>query len=89
MCGDGKKGTARAATTVNTKPGDGCSATCHEEPGFKCIVEGAPCVKIVACGDGIIQPPEVCDDGNTKPGDGLRRHLSPRAGFTCTTPGQA
>jgi fibro-slime domain-containing protein len=88
MCGDGKRVDSEGCDDGNTMSGDGCSSTCHEESGFKCLVAGAPCVKIIACGDGTIQPPEVCDDGNTRPGDGCDGTCRPEPGFTCTTPGQ-
>jgi fibro-slime domain-containing protein len=88
MCGDGHKDTGEVCDDGNTTSGDGCSTTCQQEPGFKCIVEGAPCLKVVACGDGIIQAPEVCDDGNTRPGDGCDGACHPEPNFTCPTPGQ-
>jgi fibro-slime domain-containing protein len=88
VCGDGKITNSEGCDDGNTAPGDGCSATCQEEPGFKCMVAGAPCVKLIACGDGIIQAPEVCDDGNTRPGDGCNGTCRPEPGFQCGTPGQ-
>ena len=88
VCGDTHKDTGEGCDDGNTTSGDGCSATCQEEPGFKCIVPGSPCLKVVACGDGVLQAPEVCDDGNTRPGDGCDGTCHPEPGFTCTTPGQ-
>jgi fibro-slime domain-containing protein len=88
MCGDGHKDDGETCDDGNTMPGDGCSASCQEEPGFKCIIPGLSCLKVVACGDGTVQPPEVCDDGNTRPGDGCDGTCHPEPGFTCTTPGQ-
>jgi len=35
MCGDGKKADSEGCDDGNTKPGDGCSATCHEETGLQ------------------------------------------------------
>jgi len=39
----------------NTTPGDGCDASCQNEP---------------QCGNGSVEGDEQCDDGNTTPGDG-------------------
>ena len=88
ICGDGKVTDNEQCDDGNTAPGDGCSADCQEEPGFKCIVMGAPCLKIVYCGDGVVQPPEVCDDGNSKGGDGCDGTCHPEPNFNCPTPGQ-
>jgi len=39
----------------NTTPGDGCDASCQNEP---------------QCGNGSVEGDEECDDGNSTPGDG-------------------
>jgi fibro-slime domain-containing protein len=86
-CGDGKVTGIEVCDDGNAISGDGCSATCQIEPGYKCIANDA-CLKIVYCGDGVVQQPEVCDDGAAKPGDGCDGTCHPEPGFRCTTPGQ-
>jgi fibro-slime domain-containing protein len=88
VCGDGKVTDSEQCDDGNAAAGDGCSADCQEEPGFKCIVQGSPCLQLVYCGDGIVQPPEVCDDGNSKGGDGCDGTCHPEPNFQCPTPGQ-
>jgi fibro-slime domain-containing protein len=88
MCGDGKVTEDEDCDDGNTASGDGCSAACKAEPGFKCMVPGAPCVPLIACGNGAIEGKEACDDGNTMPGDGCSGTCQPEPGFKCTTPGQ-
>jgi fibro-slime domain-containing protein len=89
VCGDGQISGSEGCDDGNNMPGDGCSASCQEESGFKCLVKGAPCVKLLYCGDGIIKSPEVCDDGNSKGGDGCSGTCQLEPNFTCPTPGQA
>jgi fibro-slime domain-containing protein len=87
-CGDGEVKGIEACDDGNAASGDGCSASCQVEPGYKCIVDNAPCLKIMYCGDSAVQAPEVCDDGNSKPGDGCDGTCHPEPGFSCPTPGQ-
>ena len=51
-CGDGDINAAAGeeCDDGNTTPGDGCDASCQDEP---------------ICGDTDVESPEVCDDGNT------------------------
>ncbi len=88
VCGDGKITDNEQCDDGNTVSGDGCSADCQIEQGFRCILPNEPCLQVVYCGDGIVQPPEVCDDGNSKAGDGCDGTCHPEPGFTCPTPGQ-
>jgi len=88
VCGDGMVTDAEACDDGNSAPGDGCSAACQVETGYKCLKPGAPCVLTAYCGDGAIQGKEICDDGNSKGGDGCDGNCQPEPGFTCTTPGQ-
>ena len=72
ICGDGTKLSTEECDDENSSNGDGCSADCIIEPGFKCF-EPAPtspssCYPI--CSDGIVAGSETCDDGNTMSGDG-------------------
>ncbi len=57
-CGDGEVGGAEQCDDGNTVDGDGCSATCQNEPPPP------------GCGDGTVGGEEECDDGNTSNGDG-------------------
>lgn len=57
-CGNGRVEGAEGCDDSNTRPRDGCSATCEVEP--------CACGDRVLCRDGS----EECDDGNTQDGDG-------------------
>ena len=49
----------------NNFNGDGCSATCKVEIGYRCVIDGnnkTSCTTI--CGDNILKGSEVCDDGS-------------------------
>src|SRR5687767_9009917 len=52
-CGNSVKDTDETCDDGNALAGDGCSATCTIEPGYKCVTLGASCVA-AACGDGIV-----------------------------------
>jgi cysteine-rich repeat protein len=71
----------------NTQGGDGCSASCEQEPGFWCQ-QGSFCVAST-CGDGTVSgdifPPsgEQCDDGNVSDGDGCDASCQPEYGYAC------
>jgi fibro-slime domain-containing protein len=71
-CGDGVITASEACDDGNTTSGDGCSATCKLEIGYKCT--GSSGQKSVCsptvCGDGKTEGAEGCDDGNTMPFDG-------------------
>lgn len=89
-CGDGiiESQFGEHCDDGNSTSGDGCTASCEEEPGYTCLFPGVPCVKIKFCGDGIIQPPETCDDGNGIPGDGCSSACQVEPFFICPAPGQ-
>ena len=63
----------------NAEDGDGCSAACLVEPGFRC----AAGVCSNSCGDRQIDSSEQCDDGNTTAGDGCSANCIVEAGFAC------
>ncbi len=69
ICGDGITGTAEQCDDGNAKVGDGCSAHCKVELGFKCPGSPSVCTATI-CGDGIKEGAESCDDGNKEPFDG-------------------
>ena len=69
LCGDSLIVGDEKCDDGNASPGDGCSPTCHLEPGFKCDVPGQPCTPTV-CGDGVAEGTEQCDDGDNDMGDG-------------------
>lgn len=84
VCGDGAVTGAETCDDGNTIAGDGCSATCMQEPGYNCT--GAPSTCASICGDGIlISGAEVCDDGNTVAGDGCSPSCTVEANYACTT----
>lgn len=75
ICGDGHvwyRATADYCDDGNNSPGDGCSPTCHIEPGFACSggdsTHADQCHEI--CGDCKNMGANECDDGNTVDGDG-------------------
>jgi fibro-slime domain-containing protein len=68
-CGDGVATPAETCDDGNTLGGDGCSAACRVEPGFKCSGSPSKCSR-TTCGDGKKEGSESCDDGNTVPFDG-------------------
>lgn len=49
--------------------GDGCTANCKVQIGYKCDGEPSTCVETV-CGDNLVEGSETCDDGDVVPGDG-------------------
>jgi cysteine-rich repeat protein len=57
-CGDGKKSGAETCDDGNMQSGDGCSADCAAEPGYRCNGEGpGSCVDIDEC----IEMTDNCD----------------------------
>jgi len=71
VCGDSVLTGYEQCDDGNAAPGDGCSASCRLEPGFKCAPSGTKsvCSKTV-CGDGRTEGFETCDDSNSAPFDG-------------------
>jgi cysteine-rich repeat protein len=67
-CGNGIVTAGEACDDADLADGDGCSAACAIEPGWRC--NGRPSVCSEVCGDTILTPGEQCDDGNTVGRDG-------------------
>jgi fibro-slime domain-containing protein len=82
VCGNNVKEGDETCEDGNTLSGDGCDATCHVEPGWKCPVLGASCIP-AGCGDAIAVGDEECDDGNSKAGDGCSDLCLLEPGFKC------
>ena len=80
-CGDGIVGPMDECDDGNTRPDDGCSATCTIEPGYTCT--GEPSVCTTRCGDGVIAGSEECDDRNTTDGDGCSSSCEVEPGYMC------
>jgi cysteine-rich repeat protein len=68
ICGSGVLDPGEECDDGNVEKGDGCSAVCQVETGFRCVVPGRRCTPI--CGDRRIVGMENCDDGNSASGDG-------------------
>jgi fibro-slime domain-containing protein len=87
VCGDRVRGITEGCDDGNTEDGDGCSATCSIEEGFRCPETGA--CRPVTCGDTLVEAPESCDDGNADGGDGCSATCAVEAGYVCPVPGVA
>jgi fibro-slime domain-containing protein len=61
-CGNGIVETGEGCDDGNAAGGDGCSAVCQIESGWRCPSANDPCVAS-RCGDGIVVGAEQCDDG--------------------------
>jgi cysteine-rich repeat protein len=85
VCGDGHVEGTEQCDDGNTKPFDGCSPTCTNEPkcGYpdKDTTKSYQCFSV--CGDGIKMPDEACDDGNLQNGDGCSSTCTIESGFSC------
>ncbi len=93
VCGDGKLTGSESCDDGNKENGDGCTADCAVESGWKCEVPGEPCVEdsVVdesVCGDGKVTGSESCDDGNTEDGDGCSKDCAVESGWKCEVPGE-
>jgi len=86
VCGDGHKEGSEQCDDGNTRPFDGCSSTCTNEPkcGYPSNDPNQPYQCFSVCGDGIKMPNEACDDGNTRKGDGCSSTCTVEPGYTCT-----
>ena len=76
-CGDGftlggEEGTLNFCDDGDTTPGDGCSAECQIECGYKCDggLAGAADTCTARCGNLVKTGDEGCDDGNSIDNDG-------------------
>jgi cysteine-rich repeat protein len=86
VCGDGMR-VYEECDDGNTKGGDGCSADCGIEEGYRCYPTGTgkdKCEKL-KCGDGVVSAGEACDDGNSKDGDGCSKTCEVESDFFCIT----
>jgi fibro-slime domain-containing protein len=85
VCGDGHKEGTEQCDDGNTRPFDGCSATCTNEPkcGYPNNDTSQPYQCFSVCGDGIKMPNEACDDGNTQNGDGCSSTCTIEPGYAC------
>lgn len=86
-CGNGKVEDGEVCDDANVIPGDGCSATCQIEPGWRCPTEGVACAAN-AVGDGLVAGTEDCDDGNNKDGDGCSSLGILEEGYKCPEAGK-
>jgi cysteine-rich repeat protein len=88
ICGDGKNLFSYECDDNNVISGDGCSAGCKVELGFKCV-GGSPTTKDVCteiCGDGMPRGVLGCDDGNLVNGDGCDKTCTVEYGWKCFSP---
>jgi len=91
-CGDGNRTPDERCDDGNNDSGDGCSATCTIEGGWRCGSQG--CVE--DCGDGSRvgdellgdgvygNGPDGCDDGNRESGDGCSAACTVEPYFSCS-----
>ncbi len=80
-CGDGLVTDAEKCDDGNEKGGDGCSAKCAVESGFRCAGEPSDCAR--SCGDGMVTDSEKCDDGNVTNKDGCSSSCQIETGYHC------
>ena len=66
--------------------GDGCSADCITETGFKCVQHTPTSISTCypICSDGIVTGSETCDDENTMSGDGCDANCQIETNWTCS-----
>jgi len=81
ICGNGAMHGGETCDDGGMENGDGCSATCAQEPGWTCT--GSPSNCVTTCGDGIIVGSEECDDAQTDPGDGCDATCAVEDGWIC------
>lgn len=80
-CGDERILGAETCDDGNATGGDGCSAACATETGYRC--DGTPSRCVIACGDGVVMAGETCDDGGNNPGDGCSAGCRIEARWRC------
>jgi len=81
-CGNAKVESGEQCDDGNKSGGDGCSAACTIESGFRCqtVFRRSCCSR---CGDGRLGPQEQCDDGNIRSGDGCNATCGVERTFYC------
>lgn len=79
-CGDGSLAADEGCDDGDRDNGDGCSAACAVENGWKC---GGISCQPAQCGDGAAVGSERCDDGNTNSGDGCSSICTQEPGYAC------
>lgn len=87
VCGDGKR-VFEHCDDGNARGGDGCSAECEIEEGWRCVPteSGQDQCSRLRCGDGVVSGDEECDDGNLGRGDGCHQcKVEKSLGFHCQT----
>jgi cysteine-rich repeat protein len=82
ICGDNRITGTETCDDGGTTSGNGCSATCTIEAGYKC--SGMPSVCMLACGDGVKDPTEGCDDGGMMSGNGCSATCTVEPGYKCS-----
>lgn len=84
-CGNGQINASESCDDGNTNPGDGCSAICSVEPGFRCSGSPSRCEpEVPLCGNGVVDAGEECDDNNRGADDGCAGDCTEESGWTCT-----
>ncbi|MBN2717364.1 MAG: DUF4215 domain-containing protein [Deltaproteobacteria bacterium] len=85
VCGDGIRAKGEQCDDGNVADGDGCSSTCAQSDGYRCI-PGQLCVQLL-CGNGVRTSDEACDDGNLTDSDGCSSACLVETGYRCSTLG--
>ncbi|MFO7177081.1 MAG: DUF4215 domain-containing protein [Pseudomonadota bacterium] len=88
LCGNGELDEDEECDDGNSRPGDGCSGICTQEPNYNCPTPGERCVSTIRCGDGVLGGQEHCDDGNEESGDGCSDECVVEPGWGCAVPGE-
>ncbi len=74
------QGDGEACDDGNQSEGDGCTASCTLEPGWRWGDDRA----VPICGDKLIVGAEKCDDGNSVGGDGCSADCQVEKGWSCS-----
>lgn len=86
-CGNARQDSGETCDDGNARSGDGCSANCQSEQGWRCFeveLGGAtPSVCNTVCGDGLRVGGEACDDGNRTLNDGCTATCGLEPGWQC------